>query len=175
MVAHKKMKESMKNGSTELLTVFGTHMVSEVAVPINLEKWAWGWSIICWNLYRKIIVIKEQNILYWWCGISMLTLRFGFNIRNSWKSFTSYIHCRLNFIFVERLDEYRTNKIVNFKLPIIIFCSIFKYLLMLALKLSYWRTKCPLLANYFLLHEANKKTPNYIINIFKCFMITKIW
>jgi hypothetical protein len=38
MIAHKKMKESIKNGGTELLTVFGTHMVSEPAVSANLEK-----------------------------------------------------------------------------------------------------------------------------------------
>mmetsp|Transcript_1762 Transcript_1762/g.1908 ORF Transcript_1762/g.1908 Transcript_1762/m.1908 type:complete len:173 (-) Transcript_1762:1440-1958(-) len=35
MVAHKKMKESIKNGSTELLTIFGTHMVSEPPVPLR--------------------------------------------------------------------------------------------------------------------------------------------
>jgi hypothetical protein len=28
-----------------LLTVFGTHMVSEPAVSTNLEKWSWRWMI----------------------------------------------------------------------------------------------------------------------------------
>jgi hypothetical protein len=38
MIAHKRMKESIKNGSTELLTIFGTHLVSEPPAPTNLEK-----------------------------------------------------------------------------------------------------------------------------------------